>query len=261
LALTLKPMSTLLSPDAAPGSANARDIADSFEAPEWYLSRFAANIRVRAETVAALTAGITFDRVLDIGCGDGSLSRAIAPRTAEITFLDRSADMLRRVAQRMGPGNPPVVHYLNSGFMEAALPSENFDLVLCIGVLAYVRDPAPFLAKVRSVLRPGGRLLLECTDADHFLSRLDRAYEAITTAIRPGLFTTHPHRARDVVRATEAEGLRLGNAFRYAYGMPVASRLLSQQRIYRLIRRVYGTVADHRRGSLGNQLIFSFQRL
>lgn len=260
MGLNPTPMPTLTSPETAPAAANARDIAESFEAPEWYLNRFAANIRVRAETVATLTAGLAFARVLDIGCGDGSLARPLMARTGEITFLDRSAAMLERVAQRFGPGQPPVIRYVNSGFMEAALPSESFDLVLCLGVLAYVRELDPFVARLHAVLKPGGRLLLECTEADHFLSRLDRAYQGVTTAIRPGLFTTHPHRAREVVRATEATGLRLGSIFRYAYGLPVLSRLLSQPRTYRLIRRLYGTVADNRHRSLGNQLILGFQR-
>jgi SAM-dependent methyltransferase len=248
------------SPAAARESANDRGISASFEAPGWYLERFAANIRIRAETVAALTAGKPVERVLDIGCGDGSLSCQFLARAADVTFLDPSAAMLRRVSARARGRGPALARYVNRGFMEAPLPTAGFDLVLCVGVLAYVADPGPFLAKVCSVLAPGGRLLLECTDASHFLSRLDRAYAGAMALAGRARFETHPHPAGEVLAAAEARGLRLEAVFRYAYGFPVVSRLLSQRGTYRLIRRLFGNVADNRRSRFGNQLLFSLVR-
>jgi len=253
-------MNPTLSPEAARESANDRGISDSFESPGWYLDRFAANIRVRAETVAALTGGKSVGRVLDIGCGDGSLSCQLLARATDVTFLDPSAAMLRRVAARARGQGPALAHYVNCGFMEALLPTAGFDLVLCVGVLAYVADPGPFLAKVCAVLAPGGRLVLECTDASHFLSRVDRAYAGAMALAGRGRFETHPHPATAVLAEAEARGLRLQAVFRYAYGFPVVSRLLSQRETYRLIRRIFGNVADNRRSRFGNQLLLSLER-
>ena len=45
-----------------------------FEDAEWYFSRRAFDIRIRAETVQELVSLRDDARVLDIGCGDGSIS-------------------------------------------------------------------------------------------------------------------------------------------------------------------------------------------
>ena len=47
-----------------------------FEVPERYLGPRHYDIRIRAETVQELTSTLMFDRALDIGCGDGSISSA-----------------------------------------------------------------------------------------------------------------------------------------------------------------------------------------
>ena len=45
-----------------------------FEDAGRYLNRRRFDIRIRAETIGALVSGASFRNVLDIGCGDGSIS-------------------------------------------------------------------------------------------------------------------------------------------------------------------------------------------
>jgi len=238
---------------------NADVIVQSFAVPEWYLKGFETNIRVRTETVTAVTDGVSFNRILDIGCGDGSLTLPLLPRSKHITYLDQSLAMLDRVAARIGKQDTTDIRYLNSGFMEAELPLASFDLVTCIGVLAYVQDLNAFLRKVHSVLKPGGRLLLECTDAHHFLSRTSRFYGALTSLLKPKRFGTQSHRAAEVVAATEALGLRLEKSFCYTHSLPVLEKLIPHPTAYKLIRSVYGDITDNRRAWLGNECLFYFK--
>jgi SAM-dependent methyltransferase len=239
---------------------NVRSIASSFEAPDWYLKGYATNIRIRTETVAVLYADKEFDHILDIGCGDGSLTLPLLPRTKRITYLDVSQAMLDIVAARIGPAHAAKADYLHAHFMEADLPVQKFDLVVSVGVLAYIDDVAAYLAKVHAVLSPGGCLLLECTDAAHFLSRLDRAYQAVTGLLRPRKFEIYQHTAAEVLQAASTRGLRLDRTFRYAYSLPILSRLIPKSSAYRFIRRTYGDIVQNRRRSLGNQCVFSLRR-
>ena len=84
-------------------------------------------------------------RALDLGCGDGRLSRELPAR--EVVGADVSALALRRAGGgvKLEPDEP--------------LPFEDnsFDLVLCAEVLEHVRDVQLLLSEVRRVLRPGGR--------------------------------------------------------------------------------------------------------
>lgn len=249
--------STPLRPPELP--KNDEGIARSFESPDWYLKRFSANIRIRTETIATLTRGMSFDRILDIGCGDGSLSLPLLPRANHITFLDRSKAMLDHVASRLDGADLAKVKFVNAGFLDAVMEPKRFDLILCVGVLAYVQDVDEFLGKVCAFLQRGGMLILECTDSAHLFSRLERGYQTLTACLKQRQFITHSHNARDVVATAQTHGLCLHKTFRYAYGLPLVSRLFSGARTYRLIRRVYGHIDKNRHPALGNQFIFEFQ--
>jgi len=249
----------------SPSSANPAEsennntkIAKSFADPQWYVKGFAPSIRVRAETVETLMAGLTPDRILDIGCGDGSLSIPLIPRAKHVTYLDQSPAMLELVASRIGKQNAAEISYINSGFMEAKLPEVGYDLVICVGVLAYVQDVPAFLAKIRSVMRPGGRLILECTDAYHFVSRGVRLYRATTGIFKPKRFMTYPHRATEVVAATEAQGMRLAKSFCYFYNLPILEKIITGDNAYKWIRRIFGDITNNRRAWLGKEYLFYF---
>jgi 2-polyprenyl-3-methyl-5-hydroxy-6-metoxy-1,4-benzoquinol methylase len=243
-------------------SASPRDnhskIAKSFGTPDWYVREFAANIQIRAETVMALMQGVTFGRILDIGCGDGSLSIPLISQTKHITYLDQSAAMLNLVASRIGKSESLEIIYINQDFMEAELPTTSYDLVICVGILAYVQDIGPFLKKIRSVMRPGGALILECTDAYHFVSRIIRFYRSVTGMLKPKRFTTYRHRASEVVGVTEDLGLHLNRSFCYLYNLPILEKLVPNDLAYKWIRWVFGDIMDNRSTWLGKEHIFYF---
>jgi len=53
---------------------NQEHIKAAFESPQWYLSKNTYNIRIRADTVKHFASRVAAQTILDIGCGDGSLS-------------------------------------------------------------------------------------------------------------------------------------------------------------------------------------------
>lgn len=104
----------------------------------------------------ALAGDVAGRRVLDAGCGSGSLSAALRDRGAEVTGIDASAGMLALARRRLG--DDAALHMVD---LRESLPfaAAAFDDVVASLVLHYLEDWAPTLAELRRVLRPGGRLI------------------------------------------------------------------------------------------------------
>lgn len=100
------------------------------------------------------------DRVLDIGCGTGQLTRLAARRAAlgNATGLDLSAPMLRRArasAAREGLAN---VSFEQGDAQVHPLPTAGFDVALSRFGIMFFADPVAAFANIGRALRPGGRL-------------------------------------------------------------------------------------------------------
>ena len=97
-------------------------------------------------------------RALDAGCGTGFQSALLAELGWQTYGVDVSAGLLA-VAQRRQPGSS-----LALGSVEALpYPDARFDAIVCCGsTLSFVDDPARAVAELSRVLRPGGRVLLDC---------------------------------------------------------------------------------------------------
>ena len=125
------------------------------------------------QMIAAVGAG-PGARVLDLCCGQGDLTAALAATGAEVTGLDFSADFLAR-AGRAAPGATLV-----EGDAQA-MPFEDtsFDAVLCNQGLCHVPDQPRALAEIARVLVPGGRAALTCWVAPGDNPAFDTVFAAL----------------------------------------------------------------------------------
>ena len=108
-------------------------------------------------------------RWLELGAGDGTFTLALADvlgPSASIVALDRDRQALERLGGRLADRFPRAAVDTLAGDFTAGLPAGPFDGVLAANSLHYVRDPRPVLAAIRSILVPGGRLVLVEYDAD-----------------------------------------------------------------------------------------------
>jgi ubiquinone/menaquinone biosynthesis C-methylase UbiE len=100
------------------------------------------------------------ERVLDVACGSGVLTRAawqaVEPGGGEVVGTDLSEQMLATAAERS-----PRCRFVRADAQEvdACLPAGHFDAVLCGLGLMYMPDPEAALAAMVRRLRPGGRLV------------------------------------------------------------------------------------------------------
>jgi 2-polyprenyl-6-hydroxyphenyl methylase/3-demethylubiquinone-9 3-methyltransferase len=113
-------------------------------------------------------------RALDVGCGGGLLSEALARAGADVTAIDLAPAVLD-VARLHLYETGLSVDYRETSVeaLAAEMPGE-FDVITCMEMLEHVPDPRSVLRACATLLRPGGKL---------FLSTLNRTPLAFGTAI------------------------------------------------------------------------------
>ena len=137
--------------------------------------------------------------VLDVGCGGGLLSEALAGEGAQVTAIDLSPDLLK-IARLHGLESGAKVDYrLTAVEALAAQSPATFDAITCMEMLEHVPDPASVLSACATLLKPGGRL---------FVSTLNRTPAAFVLAIVGAeyiarLLPKGTHQYRDFIKPSE----------------------------------------------------------
>ena len=114
------------------------------------------------------------ERVLDVGCGTGTIARLAAERVGlngRVSALDVNAAML--TVARSLPSAIPIKWY-ETAAESVPLPDASFDVVFCQIALQFVADKVAALREMHRVLRPGGRLLISTPIPNAFFDVLDR---------------------------------------------------------------------------------------
>lgn len=241
-------------------------IRAAFEDSERYLTNWRYSIRIRAETISEFVKGCEYSRILDIGCGDGSISIPLVRAQSQLTLLDISGAMLANARRQIPPDLVRNVELVNEDFLTAAL-TPGYDLILCIGVLAHVSSPQATVAKIGSLLSPGGCVIAESTDAHHLVTRLIRAYGRVRDFVRPAEYHARDISTAEIVEMFGKQGLELSAIYRYgplvngcSLPLPGMTHLLNQRSLYRLMRMLYGAYPRNRNAKLGNECIYRFCR-
>ncbi len=123
---------------------------------QWQADSYARNARFVADLAAPVVKLLQpqpGEAILDLGCGDGVLSLAIAGRGAIVTGIDASPSLVA-AARKAG---------LNAVHGDATmLPFTNcFDAVFSNAVLHWINEPDAVIGSVARALRPGGRFVGE----------------------------------------------------------------------------------------------------
>jgi 2-polyprenyl-3-methyl-5-hydroxy-6-metoxy-1,4-benzoquinol methylase len=93
--------------------------------------------------------------MLEIGCGNGGMTRLLAPQAAQVVALDLSTPSLAAV-DALSLHNVEVVQ----GLVEHYQPETRFDWIIMSEVIEHLRQPGEIIARCVTWLAPGGSLLL-----------------------------------------------------------------------------------------------------
>lgn len=99
-------------------------------------------------------------KVLDIGCGGGILSEAMAHRGANVTGIDMGEAPLSVAKLHLLESGLDIDYQQSSAEAYAQQQPAVYDVVTCLEMLEHVPDPASVLQACHSLLKPGGRLFL-----------------------------------------------------------------------------------------------------
>jgi len=103
------------------------------------------------------------DRILDYGCGTGTLSLRFASRVKESHGIDFAAGMIevaQRKAAEIGVDN---ARFMQATIFDPLLEKGSYDAVLAWGILHLVNDRNMVVKRINELMKPGG-LLVSATE-------------------------------------------------------------------------------------------------
>jgi 2-polyprenyl-6-hydroxyphenyl methylase / 3-demethylubiquinone-9 3-methyltransferase len=136
-------------------------------------------------------------RVLDIGCGGGLLTEALARHGAHVTGIDLAPAMVEVARLHAHESRLAIDYELCSAEEYATRAAAQFDVITCMELIEHVRSPAALFAAIAHLLRPGGDLfvstinrnlrsfLLAIVGAEYLLRLLPRGTHVYAQLVRP----------------------------------------------------------------------------
>jgi ubiquinone/menaquinone biosynthesis C-methylase UbiE len=106
------------------------------------------------------------DRLLDVGCGTGSLAftAAALKRPSEIVGIDRSASFIEYARSQT---NDPRLTFEVGDALNLSYPDASFDKCLCLLVIQLLPDVPRALSEIRRVTKPGGAAAASVWDREN----------------------------------------------------------------------------------------------
>lgn len=112
--------------------------------------------------------------VLDVGCGGGILSEAMASLGAEVTGIDASQAPLAVAKLHLKESGLRVDYQVATAETFSAEHSDGFDVVTCLELLEHVPEPSSVVSACQKLVKPGG---------DVFFATLNRNLKSFLFAI------------------------------------------------------------------------------
>lgn len=146
-----------------------KDVKDFFNQTEIYLIKN-FNLKIRREIIENWLKNKTSLKIVDLGCGNGEVSINLG-KNNDVTLVDISENMLA-LAKKNFETHQSKISNQYCGDLESWKVNQHFDVIICCGVLAHCPSIVKTLQKISSLLNPGGKLILQFTNADSWLGRI-----------------------------------------------------------------------------------------
>ena len=113
-------------------------------------------------------------QILDVGCGGGILSEALAKLGARVTGIDLSDDLIEIADLHQLESGLDIEYQKTSAEALAAERPTSFDCITCMEMLEHVPKPDSIVQACSDLVKPGGKL---------FFSTLNRKLKSYLTAV------------------------------------------------------------------------------
>ncbi len=135
--------------------------------------------------------------VLDIGCGGGLLSEAMARQGARVTGIDLGKTAIEVATLHALEAGVEVRYLVESAADHALIHPAAYDAVTCLEMLEHVPDPQQIVTTIRTLVKPGGQVfvstlnrtlrsyLLAVVGAEYVLSLLPKGTHTYERFIKP----------------------------------------------------------------------------
>ena len=146
-------------------------------------------------------ASLAGKRVLDVGCGGGILSEAMAALGAEVTGIDMGQAPLAVAKLHLGKSGLSVDYRQATAEEFSETYPHEFDVVTCLELLEHVPDPSSVVSACKKLVKPGGHV---------FFATLNRNPKSFLFAIIAaeyilGLVRKGTHRYSKFIKPSELE--------------------------------------------------------
>lgn len=205
-----------------------------FDKTYLYLAKTAV-ISLRAQIVHEFLGFPSNISLLDVGCGNGAISLQFISKTNRLTLLDISEKMLGVARNNTPEAWRGRVTFLNHDFLRWQTRRQ-YDVVLCLGVLAHVPHVESAVAKLASLVKSGGQCYLQFTDQEKPAARICHAAFSLRQMARPGQrYNTQQLRYSGLMALVGRQGLTIEGERRYLLVLPGIDRL-PERILYRYYR-------------------------
>jgi ubiquinone/menaquinone biosynthesis C-methylase UbiE len=226
-----------------------------FDATSFKYLKSRSVIQIRMVAIRKMLHGINKSKILDLGCGDGSLSLQFLPEVDLITLVDFSDNMLN-ICRNKVPGQWKNRVEFIAKDINLFAPKQKYDVVLCMGVLSHVDSIHRVLNKIFECTKPGGYCIIQLSDSGKLLGKLLNSY----VRFKKNLMASDGYDLRtmsltDILKITNSLGLCLKQERRY-FIPPLLSRLVSGEQV-----KKYGLWMMNNRllASVGPEVILMFK--
>jgi ubiquinone/menaquinone biosynthesis C-methylase UbiE len=196
-----------------------RQFAETSSGASFY---FRTRLRLACEL-----AGTTSGRLLDCAAGTGQITCALlkSGRFSHATVVDISPAMLESAKELLtSQVTNAEVEFIQSDVFRFQTSAYRFDLILALGLIAHTGRLNILLTHLKSMLAPGGRIILQTTLTDHLGVRIVRALTSRRELTGRG-YRISWFSKQDIDDACHDAGLRILDIRRHSLGIPFGDRL------------------------------------
>ena len=183
------------------------------------------NFRQRLKLACELS-GASSGRLLDCAAGTGEITCALlkSGTFTHATVIDVSPAMLQSAKGLLTSQIKNVkLEFVESDVFTFKPNDSRFDVILCLGLIAHTGRLDILLPHLKSMLTPGGRIILQTTLTDHLGARIVGFVTARREVARRG-YRISWFSQRDISDACDRAGLRILETRRHNVGIPFGDR-------------------------------------